>query len=119
MEEPKKVVPNRIPAEIYKEIEEAIGKDNITEDRATVECYSKFGIDITGYLKKHAKDPSNIPACIVLPDSTEDIQKIVRIANKYKIPFIPMTNGQLGIASMPTTPEPTICIHFSKMNRGP
>ena len=117
MDKTKKVQPNQIPYEAYKEIEEAIGKENITADRATIECYSRFGIDIAGYLKKHAKDPSNIPACIVLPDSTEDIQAVVRIANKYKIPFIPMTNGQLGAACMPTTPAPTICIHFSRMNR--
>ncbi len=117
MDKTKRVKPNQIPYEAYKEIEEAIGKENITADRATIECYSRFGIDIAGYLKKHAKDPSNIPACIVLPDSTEDIQAVVRIANKFKIPFIPMTNGQLGAACMPTTPAPTICIHFSRMNR--
>ena len=116
MEQQKKVFPNKLPREVYQALEAIVGKDNITEDRAIVETYSKFGIDIPGFLKKHAKDPSNIPACIVLPNSVEEIQGIVRVANQYKTPFISMTNGQLGAANMPTTPAPTICIHYSRMN---
>ena len=116
MEQQKKVEPNRLPRKVYQALEAIVGKEYITEDRAIVETYSRFGIDITGFLKKHAKDPSNIPACVVLPATTAEIQEIVRTANRFRIPFIAMTNGQLGIASMPTTPEPTICIHFSRMN---
>jgi FAD/FMN-containing dehydrogenase len=117
MEKNNKVQPNKLPTEVYQELENIVGKENITEDRATVETYSRFGIDIIGYLKKHGKDPSNIPACVILPGSTNEVQAIVLIANQYKVPFIPMTNGQLGIVCMPTTPAPTICIHFSRMNR--
>ena len=116
MEEKKKVNPNRLPPDVYAELEAVVGKENISQDRAIVETYSRFGIDINGYLKKHAKDPSNIPACIVLPETTREIQSIVRIANKHKTPFVSMTNGQLGITCMPTTPAPTICIHYSRMN---
>ena len=88
---------------MFQALEVIVGKENITEDRAIIETYSKFGIDITGFLKKHAKDASNIPACVVLPATTEEIQEIVRAANKYRITFISMTNGQLGVACMPTT----------------
>ena len=117
MEEKKAVRANRLPPAIYAELEAVVGKDYISQDRAVIETYSRFGIDITGYLKKHAKDPSNIPACIILPGTTEEIQAVVRVANKYKVPFISMTNGQLGIVCMPTTPAPTVCIHYSRMNQ--
>ena len=117
MEQQKKVIPNKLPREVYQALETIVGKENISEDRAIVETYSRFGIDITGYLKKHARDASNIPACVVLPATTEEIQAIVRAANTYRVPFISMTNGQLGVACMPTTPAPTICIHYSRMNR--
>ena len=117
MTQQKKVISNKLPQEVYQALEAIVGQENITKDRAIVETYSRFGIDITGFLKKHAKDPSNIPACVVLPETTEEIQEIVRIANQYKIPFVPITNGQLGIANMPTSPAPTIFIHFSRMNR--
>ena len=117
MEQRQKVIPNRLPPEVYQALETIVGEKNITEDRAIVETYSRYGIDIPGYLKKHARDASNIPACVVLPATTEEIQAIVRIANKYRVPFISMTNGQLGVACMPTTSAPTICIHYSRMNR--
>jgi len=117
MKKQQKVLPNKLPREVYRELEAIVGKEYITQDRAIVETYSRFGIDIPGYLKKHARDASNIPACVVLPATTEEIQAIVRAANKYRVPFISMTNGQLGVASMPTTSAPTICSHYSRMNR--
>ena len=117
MESSKKVQPRYFPPEIYHALEDIVGKENISQDRAVLETYSKFSIDIMGYLKKHTRDASNIPACVVLPSTTAEIQAIVRLANSYKIPFVPFTNGQLGIANYPTTPLPTICIHFSRMNK--
>ncbi|NOQ85710.1 MAG: FAD-binding protein [Deltaproteobacteria bacterium] len=117
MEAKKKVEPQYLPPEVYLSLEDIVGKEYITQERAILETYSKFSIDITGYLKKHAKDPSNIPACVVLPSTTEEVQAIVRLANKHKIPFVPFTNGQLGIANYPTKPVPTIFIHFSRMNK--
>ena len=117
MEADKKVEPLSLSPEIYQSLEDIVGKEYITQDRAILETYSRFSIDIAGLLKKHAKDPSNIPACVVLPSTTEEVQAIVRLANKHKIPFVPFTNGQLGIANYPTKPIPTICIHFSRMNK--
>ncbi|MCK5513868.1 MAG: hypothetical protein KAJ00_05175, partial [Deltaproteobacteria bacterium] len=69
MEAKKKVEPQYLPPEVYLSLEDIVGKEHITQDRAILETYSKFSIDITGYLKKHAKDPSNIPACVVLPST--------------------------------------------------
>lgn len=117
MEPSKKVVPKYLTPEIYQALENIVGKEHITQDRAILETYSKFSIDIAGYLKKHTKDASNIPACVVLPFTTEEVQAIVLLANKHKIPFVPFTNGQLGVANCPTKPLPTICIHFSRMNK--
>jgi len=117
MKSKKKVQLQLLPTEIYQALEDIVGKEYISQDRAILETYSKFSVDIVGYLKKHAKDGSNIPACVVLPSTTEEVQSIIRLANKHKIPFVPFTNGQLGIANYPTKPLPTICIHFSRMNK--
>jgi hypothetical protein len=111
----KKIIPSKLPPEVYNELEQIVGNKYVSQDRATVETYSKLSIDADGMLKKHMKDPSSIPACVILPGSTEDIQSIVRLANKYKIPFLPFTNGQM--LSAPTMPVPTICIHLSRMNK--
>ena len=111
----KKMIPNKLAPEVYRALENIVGKEWISQDRAIVETYSKFSLDADGFLKKHEKDPSNIPACIVLPGSTDEVQSIVRVANRYKIPFVPFTNGQAW--SGPTSPAPTICVHLSRMNR--
>ena len=113
--EQRKVLPNKLAPEIYRELENIVGKDWISQDRAILETYSKLSIDAEGYLKKHRRDPSNIPACVVLPGSTDEVQSIVRVANRYRVPFIPFTNGQM--LSVPTGPVPTICVHLSRMNK--
>ena len=113
--ETKKMITNKLPVEVYKALENVVGSQWVSQDRADLECYSKLSLDAEGIIKKHMKDPSSIPACVVLPGSTEDVQAIVRVANKHRVPFVPFTNGQA--MSAPTTNEPTICVHLSRMNR--
>jgi glycolate oxidase len=113
--EREKVTPHKLAPEIYRALEDIVGKEWISQDRAIVETYSKLSGDINTFLRKHMRDPSDIPACIILPATTEEVQAIVRVANRYKVPFVPFTNGQLF--STPTRPVPTICIHLSRMNR--
>jgi FAD/FMN-containing dehydrogenase len=113
--EKKKVIPNKLAPEIYRELENIVGEGWISQERAVVETYSKLSGDLNSFLKKHMRDPSDIPACVILPASTEEVQAIVKVANRYKVPFVPFTNGQLF--STPASPAPTICIHLSRMNR--
>jgi hypothetical protein len=112
----KPCVPVKLSREVYKALEDIVGAQWISEDRSIVECYSKFSVDAGGTLKKHAKDPSNIPACIVLPETTEEVQAIMRVCNRFKVPVIPFTNGMITFNG-PTTPDPTVCVHVSRMNR--
>ena len=112
----KKCVPVKLPPDVYKALEDVVGEEWITQDRSDVECYSRFSVDSTGVLKKHAKDPSNIPACIILPGSTQDVQAIMRVCNRFKVNVIPFTNGMITFNG-PTTPEPTVCVHVSRMNK--
>ena len=116
MAETKKCVPGKISREAYRALEDIVGPEWISEERSVVECYSKFSVDAGGTLKKHMKDPSNIPACIVFPESTEEVQAIMRICNRYKINVIPFTNGMITFNG-PTTPDPTVCVHVSRMNK--
>ena len=112
----EKSIPSKLPPEVYKALEDIVGEEYISQDRAVVECYSKFSVDSGGALKKHAKDPSNIPACIILPGTTEEIQAIMRVCNRHKTKVIPFTNGMITFNG-PTTPDPTVCVHVSRMNR--
>lgn len=111
----KKVVPNKLPRHVYHALESVVGTRWISEKRSVVETYSKFAIDGMSFLRKYAKDPTAIPACVVLPESTEEVQGLVKICNRYHIPFQPFTNGQ--VFSNTTTPAPTLFIHLSRMNK--
>jgi hypothetical protein len=112
----KKVIAPKLPGEVIKALIDVVGEQWVSEDRAIVEAYSRFSVDILGTIKKHLKDPTILPACIVLPQSTEEVQSIVRVANRFKIPIIPFTNGFFTLCGPPTS-DPTICIHFSRMNQ--
>ena len=93
-----------------------VGQEWISEDRAVIETYSRFSVDTGGVLRKHQRHATMIPACIVLPGSTEEVQAIMRIANRFGVQVIPFTNGMIAFNG-PTTPLPTICVHVSRMNR--
>ncbi len=115
MTDRQKVIPPRMPREVYRALEDIVGSDFITEDRAVIETYSRGSVDGPGFLKKHARDPSSIPACVVLPANTEEVQAVCRAASRYHIKINPFTNGQFLLAAQ-TTGDPTICIHLSRMN---
>lgn len=113
--EKRKVDRNRLDPKVYEKLEGIVGSQWISDDRAIVEAYSRYTIDAEGFLKKHQKDGSNIPACVVLPHTTGEIQSIVRVLNRYRIAFVPFTNGQSFCG--PTSPAPTVILHLSRMNR--
>ena len=110
-----KMIPHKLPPEVYRALENVVGSEWISQDRAVLETYSKLSLDAEGFLKKHRKNPASIPACVVLPGSTDEVQSIVRIAHRYNVPFVAFTNGQM--MSVPTSPVPTITIHLSRLNR--
>ena len=111
----KKVVQKKLPREVYAALKSVVGERWIHEERAAVETYSKLSIEGGSFVKKHEKDPHVLPACVVLPGSTEEVQSVVRICNRYRIPYVPFTNGQ--VFCNPTTQDPTLIIHFSRLNR--
>ncbi len=113
-EKKQKVLQKKLPREVYNALKTVVGEQWIYEQRSVVETYSKLSIEAGTYVRKHKKDPHVLPACVVLPATTEEIQAIVRICNRYQVPFIPFTNGQVFCS--PTNALPTIIVHFSRMN---
>ena len=109
----QKVIQKKLPREVYRALKNVVGEQWIHESRSVVETYSKLSIEGGSFMKKHEKDPHVLPACVVLPVSTGDVQDIVKICNRYRVPFIPFTNGQ--VFCNPTTQDPTLIIHFSRM----
>jgi glycolate oxidase len=92
---------------VYQELEAVVGKDNISEkeyilagNRASVP--SDFG-------EYHSAE------AILMPGSTEEVQAIVRICNRYGIKFIPTVSG-LFPSAYAKAPG-TILLHLKRMNK--
>jgi len=71
---------------IYKALEDIVGKRNISEDRGVLETYRCVSSQSSAHYGPYdQKTP--LPQAVLLPGSTDEVQNIVRLCNKYKIQF--------------------------------
>jgi hypothetical protein len=76
-----------IPVEAYKALEEIVGPENISDDPALCDTYV-YPLTATAiHLGPYYGVFTPRPAAALLPGSTEEVQKIVKICNKYKIKY--------------------------------
>jgi len=57
----------KLQGHVIQALKNVVGEEWVSEDRANLETYSRMSVDILGTIKKHLKDSSSLPACIVLP----------------------------------------------------
>ncbi len=69
--------------EAKKELQEALGEEWVSDSPAVLTCYHRDFTIVVG----------NKPQMVVLPSSTEEVQAVVRIVQKYEIPLMTMTTG--------------------------
>jgi hypothetical protein len=73
--------------EIYKEFEDIVGQDNISDDPAVLDSY----VTPMAQAQHHMGPVHGVTTprglAVLMPGSTEEVQKIVRVCNKYKIKF--------------------------------
>lgn len=68
--------------EAVKELESILGEKNVTKDPAITIAYSHDQMALT-----------EGPDIVVLPESIKDVQEIMKIASKYKLPVTPKATG--------------------------
>jgi len=75
------------------DISKAIGSEKVSTDRPTRMCYTlTHGPECLlheNYIEEF------LPAVVLRPTSTEDVQEIVKLANKYVVPLVP-SGGRTG-----------------------
>ena len=91
---------------IEEELKNSLGTENVSTDPQILERYSK--------------DQSFTRPCrpdyVVYVKTVKEIQKVIKIANKYKVPVIPFSSGMnLRGATIPN--QGGIILDMSKMNR--
>lgn len=72
---------------IFRELAEIVGEDSISGDRADLIPYLQDSY--TALMRKEVPYPD----FVVMPGSTEQVQGVVRLANKYRMPVYPRSFG--------------------------
>lgn len=92
--------------DITKELEGMVGGENVLTDEVT--------------LHRYAKDESwaapKLPDWVVKVKSTDEVQKVVQLANRYKIPVIPRSSD-IGFHGSGIPEQGGMVIDLSGMNR--
>jgi (+)-pinoresinol hydroxylase len=99
-------------AEAIRRFEEAIGKEWVFTSNEDVALYRDAYSPLMG-------EPDEIVAsAAVAPDGVEEVQKVVRIANRYKIPIYPVSTGKnLGYGGSAPVLSGSVVLDLKRMNR--
>ena len=99
-------------AEAIKQFEEAVGKEWVFTSDEDVAMYRDAYSPFMG-------EPDELVAsAAVAPDGVEQVQKVVRIANHYKIPIYPVSTGKnLGYGGSAPVLSGSVVLDLKRMNR--
>ena len=105
-----------IPPYVYQTLAEVVGTDFISDDPVIRQTYSKDAA-FPALMKKYRKDPQGIPDLVVLPGSTEEVQAVLRLANRYGLKAIPIITGVNMVSlCIPSSPG-AISLDLKRMNK--
>ncbi len=99
----------------YSALQDIVGDENITNDPVLCQAYSRVQWLPHGVMQRERCGLNMRPACVVMPGSTEEVQSIVKVANRYKFPFIPRGSG-FTFHAFPTQGG-TVILDPKRMNR--
>lgn len=72
--------------EIYNALENIVGKNNISDNISVLETYRCIPAQTSAHYGP-SEHSTPLPQAVIMPGSTEEVQNIVRICNKYSIEF--------------------------------
>jgi len=110
----EKVVPQKLSREAYRALESVVGKEWVSGDRAIIEAYVLACIDVGTSIRALHRDPTLRAAAVVLPASTEEVQEVVKLANRYGFPVQPYSNSQVGSSCLAAG---TVIVSMRRMDK--
>ncbi len=101
---------------IFREFEEIVGENNINDGDVITTAYAyNWCMELFNYMQGEPTSPfSPVPKAVILPASTEEVQKIIKMCNKYNVKFKAQSTG-LGPWNQPST-ENSIILDLRRMN---
>ncbi|MHA1593888.1 MAG: FAD-binding oxidoreductase [Candidatus Baldrarchaeia archaeon] len=91
---------------IREELAKIVGPEYVSDDEEVLYYYSY----------DPSLEPPRRPSFVVMPKSTEEVQKIVTLANREKIPITPRVGG-MSLSGLAIPCEGGIVIDLKRMNR--
>jgi (+)-pinoresinol hydroxylase len=99
-------------AEAIREFEGAVGKDWVFTSEEDLAMYRD------AYSPFWGEPDELVAAAAVAPDNVEEVQKVVKIANHYKIPIYPISTGKnLGYGGSAPVHSGSVVLDLKRMNR--
>ena len=99
--------------DLYKELEDIVGTENISEDKTILESYTCFGFGSRG------PEPEDRywtpPEAVILPGSTAEVQAIVKWCNRRDRKFKASSTGYGAFNTM--SEEHEVCLDMRRMDR--
>ncbi|MFX1408799.1 MAG: FAD-binding oxidoreductase [Promethearchaeota archaeon] len=103
--------------QILKELQEIVGLENVNDGEVITNAYSyNWCMEFVNYMEDKEPIPfSVIPKAVILPSNSEEVQKIVKLCNKYALQFKAQSTG-LGPWNQPSS-ENCILLDLRRMNK--
>lgn len=96
----------------YQALEDIVGPENITQEPEILDTYNQCW----GHKLVFDQKWSTRPAAVLLPRSTEELQAIVKVCNRYHITFKPFSSG-FEIVAFALPNERGILLDLKRMDR--
>ena len=96
--------------QILQAFQAALGIENVKDNPATMNAY--FG----DWLPPKLLGMSMPPEFVVLPSSTLEVQAVIKICNRFKVPFIPVGSNQWSLTGSPNR-QGTVIIDCKRMGK--
>jgi len=99
-------------ADAVAQFEAAVGKEWVFTSDADVALYRD------AYSPFFGEPEERVASAAVAPDNVEEVQKVVKIANQYKIPIYPVSTGKnLGYGGAAPAYSGSVVLDLKRMNR--
>ena len=110
------ILPNGVSVENFKKavkkFKEIVGEDNVIDNQKDIYLYRD------AYSPEWDEETEPIPSLAITPKTAEEISKIVKVANEFKVPLFPISTGKnLGYGSSAPNNRGDIVIDLKRMNK--
>ncbi|MBN1654915.1 MAG: FAD-binding oxidoreductase [Deltaproteobacteria bacterium] len=101
--------------EAYRELEDIVGERHISNDPAFLDSYAFQWL--AELVRPNFSHYMPRPVAVIMPACTEEVQRIIKLCNKYRVKAKPISTGWYHWAAPLKEDEETLQIDLRRMNR--